>query len=142
MKATFALFATYLAVIVAGLIGFTAAGLARQADDESAADVIDQFAAALESGDGEAACELLTPSAQDDIESSRRKPCERGVLELRAILEPHGEAAEVNRAERSAIVTTKGGSAYFLGETPDGWRLGAAGCERKAGEPFACEVEG
>ena len=142
MKQPFAIFVTYLVVIATGLVVYTAIGIARGSDDPDAGRTVSDFATALEEGDGARACLLFTEAARDEVEQARRKSCEQGVMELRRFIAPLGRPAVVNRAENSALVHMSGGGAYFLDRTPAGWRLSAAGCERKVGLPYDCEVEG
>jgi hypothetical protein len=44
----------------------------------------------------------------------------------------------------SAYVRLTGGSADFLDEGPEGWRISAAGCKpgTSSDHPYQCEVEG
>ena len=142
MTRTFGVFLTYLVVIATGLIVYTAIGFAAGSDDPDAGATVREFAKALEDGDGERACSLFTDDARDEIERARRKSCDQGVMELRRFITPIGEPAVVNSAEKSAIVRMSGGGTYFLDDTPQGWRLSAAGCEQNVGLPYDCEVEG
>lgn len=142
MKQTLGVFVTYLVVIAAGLIVYTAVGFARQGDDPAAGAVVRAFADALETGDGGRACSLFTADARDEVEQARRKNCATGVLELRRFIAPIGRPSVVDRAENSAIVQMSGGGTYFLDKTRDGWRLSSAGCEANVGLPYECEVEG
>lgn len=142
MRAIFALFVLLLVVIATGLVLYSAIGIARSSDDPAAGRTVADFAAALDDDDGARACALLTAEAQDAVESSRRKGCDQGIVELRRFIAPGGAPAFVNRAENSAIVTTTEGDAYFLDKTPEGWRLSSLGCDEIKDKPYECEIEG
>jgi hypothetical protein len=143
MTSTKAIFFAYLGVIVAGLVAFSAIGLARNADDSKPARVVERFAQALAKDDGAGACELLGEDAADAVEKERKKPCEQGVVEMKEDIAVHGAIAATDIAEKSAVVTTDSGESVFLDEMDVGWRIGALGCKRQAGDlPDDCELEG
>ena len=99
------------------------------------------FHAALESGDGNAACEQLSEEAASKLEQQEGKPCEKAILSLKI---PKGGTVAVRRVElRNAYMGLAEGSADFLEEGPHGWRISAAGCEPVAADrPYECELEG
>jgi hypothetical protein len=128
-----ALSACVLAVVIAGC------GTGGRADD--AAAVAERFHAALESGDGTAACDELSEETASKLEQQEKKPCEKAILELEL---PEGGTVAVRRVEeRSAYAGLAEGTADFLDEGPEGWKVSAAGCEPTAPEqPYECELEG
>lgn len=126
----------FLAVAVAAAI----TGCAGGQDDEAASRSAERFYAAVASGDGKAACEELEQSTRDALEQQEESTCAEAVLSL----ELSGSQAE--RATvwvTSAQVRLRRGDTVFLGETPAGWRVSAAGCKPQPGEeqPYECEVE-
>jgi hypothetical protein len=125
--------ACVLAVAVAGC------GTGERADDVAA--VAERFHAALESGDGQAACDQLSEETASKLEQQEQKPCEEAILELEL---PKGGTVALTRVEmRSAFAGLAEGGADFLDEGPEGWRISAAGCEPTAPEqPYECELEG
>ena len=125
--------ACVLAIAVAGC------GTGERADD--AAAVAERFHAALESGDGQAACEALSEETSSKLEQQEQKPCEEAILDLKL---PKGGTVAVRRVEmRSAYAGLAEGGADFLDEGPEGWKISAAGCEPTAPEqPYECELEG
>jgi hypothetical protein len=130
--------------------GFTAALLGATAalavsgcgatDTDGARGAAEAFYGAYASKDGPAACEQLSESTREELVEEEQKPCEQAVLELKL----SGERAV---AEQAYITESKieldGGDSAFVEETPDGWRVSAAGCkpvdEQEA--PYDCEVE-
>jgi hypothetical protein len=142
VRGTLALFVITLVLIVTGLAVYSALGIARNSDDPAAGAAVTAFGQALKQDDGKKACALLAPAAQSRVEDDRKKPCEEGIVEVASDLEPKGEVTHVDVAERSAFVTTDGGSTFFLDKTTSGWRLSAAGCTRQAGDaPYSCSLE-
>jgi hypothetical protein len=100
--------------------------------------VAEQFHAALEAEDGEAACDLLSEDAQQEMQQSG-DDCATAILD--AGLSTDG------RLKRVQVYDTAGQVHYdddtvFLGDFPEGWRVTAAGCEKQAGKPYDCQVKG
>jgi hypothetical protein len=122
-----------LAVALAGC------GTGERADD--AAAVADSFHAALESGDGQAACDELSEETSSKLEQQEKKPCEEAILELEL---PKGGTIAVRDVQtRSAYAGLAEGSVDFLDEGPEGWKVSAAGCRSVTpNRPFDCELEG
>lgn len=116
----------------------TACGASDRAPD--AASVAERFQSALQAEDGVAACAELNEATVSTLEREEKEPCDKAILTLDL---PRGERARDTTAYvTSAAVTLSDGSAAFLDEGPDGWKVAAAGC-RPAGEqkPFECELE-
>jgi hypothetical protein len=110
----------------------------RQAD---AAAVAESFHAALDAGDGQAACAELTEETASKLEQQQKKPCEEAILELE--LPKGGTVAEARVDITSAVATLAEGGTDFLDEGPDGWKLSAAGCVPTVpDQPYDCELEG
>jgi hypothetical protein len=132
-----------LVVIATGLVVYSALGIVRNSDDPAAGDVVTAFGRALRQHDGKRACALLGNDTQSRVEQDRKKPCEQGIVEIASDVEPDGPLTRVSVSESSGFVTTADGSAFFVGKTPAGWRLSAAGCKRQAGDaPYSCALQG
>ena len=114
-------------------------GTGERADD--AAAVAERFHAALEAGDGQAACDELSEETALALEQQEKKPCEEAVLELGL---PEGGSVADTRVEiTSAVATLAEGGTDFLDEGPDGWKIAAAGCTPTLpDQPYDCELEG
>ena len=117
------------------------AGCGTAARERDAASVAQHFHAALASGDGQAACDQLSEETASKLEQQEGKPCDKAILSLKI---PKGGTVAVRRVEvTSAYMGLAEGSADFLDEGPDGWRISAAGCEPVAADrPYQCELEG
>jgi hypothetical protein len=117
------------------------AGCGTADDERSASEVVERFQAAIEQGDGEAACAELTEAAASTLEGQEKAPCEEAVLSLD--LPAGGRVAGARVFVTSAIVDRVEGGAAFLDKTSSGWRISAAGCEpAEPGQPYDCELEG
>lgn len=130
------------ALVPACLIALALAGCGTGDREHDAAAVAERFHAALASGDGQAACDELSEEAASKVEQQDGKPCEQAILTLKI---PEGGTAAVRRVEiTSAYIGLAEGSADFLDEGPEGWKISAAGCEPTASsdQPYDCEVEG
>jgi hypothetical protein len=109
--------------------------------EHDAAAVAERFQAALQSSDGQAACDQLSEDTVSKLEQQEKKPCERAILGLDL---PKGGTVAFTQVEiTSAYVGLAEGGADFLDEGPEGWSISAAGCEpTAAGQPYQCELEG
>jgi hypothetical protein len=121
------------------LVPLAACGTGHRGTDAGA--VVERFHAALGSGDAAGACRELSEEAVSQLEQQEGKPCAKAILGMKL---PKGGTAAVKRVEMtSAYVRLDQGSADFLDEGPDGWRISAAGCRPSAGgKPYECELEG
>src|SRR3954447_18025161 len=121
MRSTLAVFVATLVVIATGLILYSTLGIVRNSDDPAAGAAVTSFRAALEQGDGQGACSLLTPDAQSSLEDERKKPCEQAVVEVKDDVEPQAAVDDVNVAENSAFVSTSKHDAVFLDRNGSKW---------------------
>jgi len=119
-------------ILVAAGCGATDSGGAEQAAERLYGAYADK--------DGAAACAALTDGTRKQLEKNEQKPCDEAVLEL----ELSGERSVGRQAYiTEAKVDLDGGDSVFVEETPDGWRVNAAGCKPVPDEeaPYDCEVE-
>jgi hypothetical protein len=129
-------------LLAACLIALPVAACGTGARERDAAAVAERFHAALEQGDGRAACDELSEETASKVEQQEGKPCEEAILTLKL---PKGGTAAVRRVEiTTAYIGLAEGSADFLDEGPEGWKVSAAGCQPSASsdQPYECEVEG
>jgi hypothetical protein len=114
-------------------------GAADRAPDAEA--VAERFHAAVDDGDGEAACAELAEETQSKLEQQKEAPCEEAILTLE--LPKGGEAAKTRVYVTTASVTLAEGGTTFLDEASEGWKVASAGCEPTAPElPYDCLLEG
>jgi hypothetical protein len=107
--------------------------------DAAAADVAEHFYEAVSGKDGAAACDLLTPSAREELEESSGKSCDAAVIEeTRA----PGEADGAVEVFGTMAQVSFENDVVFLARLPDGWRVQAAGCSPSADGPYSCTVQG
>jgi hypothetical protein len=130
------------AIVVVCLIALAVAGCGTGDRQRDAAAVVKRFHAALQSDDGKAACAELSEETASKLEQQEKKPCEEAILSLDIA---KGGTAAVKRVEiTSAYIGLAEGSADFLDEGSDGWKISAAGCRPTASsdQPYECELEG
>jgi hypothetical protein len=109
--------------------------------ENDAQAVAERFHAALEGGDGKAACQQLSEETASKLEDQEKKPCEEAILSLD--LTKGGTVADTRVYVASAFTTLAKGGVDFLDEAPDGWKVSSAGCQPTAPEqPYDCELEG
>ena len=128
-------------ILVVCLVALAVAGCGTGDRQRDAAAVAERFHAALESGDGKAACDELSEETASKLEQQEGKPCEESILSLKI---PKGGTVAVSRVEiTSAYMGLAEGSADFLEEGPEGWEIAAAGCKATTtDQPYECELEG
>jgi hypothetical protein len=122
--------------------GLLMSGCGRANDRAAVGDVTDTFFAALGSGDGDQACDQLSPETRSALEQQEKSDCRDAVTELDL------SAGSVDRVDVdvvSATVELSSGESAFLDQTAEGWRLSAVGCKPLSGEradgPYDCELE-
>jgi hypothetical protein len=123
-------------------LALAATGCGRGSDRAAVGEVTDTFFAALGDGDGDRACEQLSPETRAALEQEEQADCRDAVTKLDL------SAGSVGRVEveiASAMVELSSGESAFLDQTKQGWRLSAAGCRPRGGEradgPYDCELE-
>jgi hypothetical protein len=123
-------------------VALAVAGCGRGNDRATVGEVTDTFFAALGSGDGDRACEQLTPATRAQLEQEEKSDCRDAVTKVQL------DAGSVTRVEvdvLSATVELSNGESAFLDQGDQGWRLAAVGCKPLGGEradgPYDCELE-
>lgn len=102
-------------------------------------EVVGRFETALAHGRGAVACAQLAPAARTALERDEGRPCPRAILALG--LDGGGEVSRADVYMTSGYAEV-GERAAFLDQTPQGWRIGAAGCTpTEPGLPYDCELE-
>ena len=127
--------------VFACLLAASLAACGSGSRERDAAAVSERFHAALQAGDGPAACDELNEETASKLEQQEKKPCEVAILGLEL---PKGGTVRRTRVYvESAYTSVGGGQADFLSDGPAGWKISAAGCRPSAPEqPYECELEG
>ena len=110
------------------------------AQDVAVADTAEAFYRALGEGDGTAACALLTPATRSELEQSSGKACDQAILE--ELSDAPGDEHEVVEVFETMAQVRWHDETVFLTRMPEGWRVLAAGCRPRAGDPYDCVVKG
>jgi hypothetical protein len=115
------------------------AGCGRSGDRADARSVAESFYAAADGHDGARACTWLSADARQALEQDQSEPCARAVGQLKLT---GRRALRVAVYSTNAAVALRGGDVVYLQETPQGWRISAAGCRSPAyDKPAECEVQ-
>jgi hypothetical protein len=122
------------------LAGYMCAGCGASDRAPEAAAVAHRFEAALDGGDGRAACAQLSDNTASKLEQDEGRPCEQAILDAQL---PAGRAvAHTSVHVTSAYVSLTHGGALFLDEAPGGWEVSAAGCRPTGADlPYECDLE-
>ncbi len=129
--------ARHVLPLCAGLLAL--AGCGRAGDRATVTSVAEGFYAAVADHDGTRACARLGAETREALEQQASAPCARAVVHL----DLSGRRAQIVRVYSvDAAVELARGDTVFLQDTPQGWRISAAGCRPQArGEPADCEVQ-
>lgn len=124
------------AALLAGLATVTGC---RGAQDGAVAEVAAAFHDAYAARDGAAACDLLAPETKSELERLAGEPCAGAVLEE--------DVAEVGPPRAVEVFGTQAevrydGETTFLARFQDGWKVMAAGCTPRPGQPYDCVIAG
>ena len=126
-------------VLAVALVAGAAAGCGTGEDRDQARGAAEALYAAVEAGDGQAACRQLSPQARQELEGQEQAECADAILGLELT------GVDVQRVEvflNEAAVHLSGGESVFLDETQQGWRVSALGCrEQSTNQPSDCEVQ-
>ena len=111
-------------------------------DQGAATEAAQQFYAAVQQRDGDAACTLLMASTRSELEQSAGKPCPAAILD-EDIPTPNGPGATVVFGTMAQVRYP--GETAFLTRSGQGWRVLAVSCgDRPEGpeRPYDCQVKG
>lgn len=102
-------------------------------------DAAAAFEKALSGGDRAALCAALAPETRGGVEDAEKKAC---VDAIGAQGLPAGgpiRDVDVWGRQARAILAS---DTLFLSQFPDGWKIVAAGCRPRPGQPYQCSVKG
>ena len=106
---------------------------------ESAGSAAESFTRAWAAGDGATVCAQLSPAAREGVVSATGGRCADGVLS--EDLPSPGPAEQVEVWGEAAQVRTAS-DVLFLSHYDHGWKVTAAGCTPRPGEPYDCALQG
>jgi hypothetical protein len=127
-----------LVVLGMALLAASAAGCGTDSSAGDARQAVQGFYAGLERHNGSAACRELSDDTRSNLESQEKKPCEQAVLSLGLSA---SRVVSVRVFTTSAKADLAGGEAAFLDQTPQGWKISAAGCKPQHEKPYDCDLE-
>lgn len=116
----------------------TVAACSAGPDRESVSAAAVAFVAAVEHGDGKAACSLLTSDAQQAVTGATDVPCAKAVLSVKE----RGRAVSGTEVWGDAAQVRVGGDVLFLRRIEHRWRVSGAGCVRPPKGPYDCTIGG
>jgi hypothetical protein len=121
------------ALVLGGACAVLAGCASAQAPD------VEQVATTFEdpSGDPQARCDLLIPTALAAFEESEGTSCAEAIGDLPL----QGGSIESTEIWGGNAQVKVGGDTLFLSETTAGWRVAAAACTPQGEKPYDCEVE-
>jgi chemotaxis response regulator CheB len=127
------------AVVAFGALALALTGCGRDGDRQAVRAVASGFYAAVQDHHGARACALLSVDTRKALEQQESEPCAKAVEKL-SLHPGRPAAAEVYSTEAS--VHLAGGDTVLLGDTAQGWRISAAGCQLHGpSQPADCELQ-
>jgi hypothetical protein len=125
--------AVAMAVLGAGLTGCQSSS-----ERSDVQGVAIRFVTAVEDKQGDKACALLTPDAEESVSGATDVSCPKAILnvderglDVRSV-QVWGDAAQVK----------VGSDTVFLRRLETGWQVRAAGCQSQPKAAYKCDVEG
>jgi hypothetical protein len=120
------------------LLGLVLAGCG-DSEDSAVEAVARDLLEATGAGDGQAACDVLSPHTRDELEQSSGKPCERAILE-----ESIGRGGTVRDAQvfETMAEVRFDDETVFLSRFDSGWLVVATACTPRSEGPYDCSVSG
>lgn len=121
-------------VVTAGALSACTASTERSEVERVAVD----FVTAVQDGNGQHACDLLTSEAEKSVSGATEVNCSSAVVNVHESgsdvhgIQVWGEAAQVKL----------GSDTVFLQRLPGGWQVRAAGCQSQPGKAYDCDIEG
>jgi hypothetical protein len=108
-------------------------------EDPAVEAVAGKLLEATSTGDGQAACQVLSPHTRDELEQSSGRPCERAILE-----EDIGRGETVREAQvfETMAQVRFDDETVFLSRFDSGWLVVATACTRRPEGPYDCSVSG
>ncbi|TNY35872.1 hypothetical protein [Thermomonospora catenispora] len=122
---------------VSALLTVAAVAAACSVRDAGAAEAATALFAAVQRGDGRAACAALSPKAVSSVETGGSR-CPERILTLGLRGGPihdvrvWGDRARLRAGEDTVFLVRLSGL---------GWKVAAAGCRPRPGRPYDCDVE-
>jgi hypothetical protein len=108
------------------------------AEEPAARAAGERFQAAVDSHDGDAACQLLSDEARSNLESGSRMACAQAISRLQL---PAGGPQSIQVWGGNAQVRFDTG-VMFLAQFKAGWKITGAGCRPRPNQPYDCDIEG
>jgi hypothetical protein len=120
------------------LLGLVLTGCG-DSEDSAVEAVAGNLLEATSTGDGRAACQMLSPHTRDELEQSSGKPCERAILE-----ESIGRGGAVRDAQvfETMAQVRFDDETVFLSRFDSGWLVVATACTPRPEGPYECSVSG
>src|SRR5689334_14758316 len=113
------------------------AGCANGSSEQEAASAAARFLTATSRGDGQTACDLLTPLVRQNLVTSQGQPCPQSL----PMDQLRGTVGQAEVWSDWARVSTNQGT-VFLTQFDNGWLVSAAGCRANGDAPDLCVVGG
>lgn len=124
------------------VVGLTGCGVGGQSQSREVQGVVERFYAAVGSGDGRRACDLLAQELIERVQEQAQMPCSEAVLRL----DYHEAPVKASHVFiTNAQVRLANDELAFLARYPDGWLLTAVACQPAPGtaqeNPADCGAE-
>ncbi|MFF7448897.1 MULTISPECIES: hypothetical protein [unclassified Streptomyces] len=107
--------------------------------DSAASAAARGFERALRSHDAEGLCAALAPETRSEVEESEKKSCEQAIAAQDLPLGGGVRGTDVHGRQARVVLAS---DTLFLSRFADGWKVVAAGCVPRPGQPYQCVIKG
>jgi hypothetical protein len=125
-------------VVATALLGGGLAGCQSSPQRSEVQGVAIRFVTAVEDKQGENACALLTPDAEESVSGATDVSCQTAILNV----DEHGLDVHSVQVWGDAAQVKVGSDTVFLRRLDAGWQVRAAGCQSQPKAAYKCDVEG
>ncbi|MES5818083.1 hypothetical protein [Streptomyces sp. RG80] len=125
---------------VLSLCGLGLAGCDSAGERESAASAAATgFERLLRSDDTAGLCAALAPETRSEVEESEKEACEKAIASQDIPLGGDIRGTDVYGRQARVVLES---DTLFLSRFTDGWKVVAAGCVPRPGQPYQCVIKG
>jgi hypothetical protein len=107
--------------------------------DARASSAAAAFEKALTGDDRPALCAALAPGTRSEVEDAEKKTCTDAIGTQDIPAGGPVRGVDVYGRQARAVLAS---DTLFLSEFEDGWKVVAAGCRARPGQPYQCAVKG
>ncbi|MDN3025422.1 hypothetical protein [Streptomyces sp. S.PB5] len=107
--------------------------------DSAATAAATAFERLLDSDDAKGLCAALAPETRSELMQSEKSSCEKAIASQDIPLGGETRGTDVYGRQARVVLDS---DTLFLSRFADGWKVVAAGCTPRPGQPYDCVLQG